>query len=169
MTTRPATDSLQALLDTLWAERQVVEFLLFKLTAAKLLLAADERRFIAPALDEVNRVFGALREAELRRSMAVSAVASEWRMSVDDLTLNALATQAPEPWRDTFAEHERAFGTLAAEIDAATEANRTLAAGGLNRIRETMDLISGNQTPSTYDAYGRTAVRGGSVSVDAAL
>ncbi len=152
MTTRPATDSLQALLDTIWAERQVVEFLLFKLTAAKLLLAADERRFIAPALDEVDRVVGALREAELHRSMAVSVVASEWRMSVDDLTLNMLATQAPEPWHDTFAEHERAFGTLAAEIDAATEANRALAAGGLNRIRETMDLITGNQTPSTYDA-----------------
>jgi hypothetical protein len=161
MSSRPATDSLQALLDTLWNERLLVEHLLFKLTSTRLLLAADERRFIAPALDEVDRVVVTIRDAELKRSLAVSVVAGDWRMRMDDLTLSVLATEAPEPWRDVFADHEQAFGTLAAEITAAAEANRTHAAGGLNRIRETMDLI-------TVDAAGQMQAWGGSISVDAA-
>lgn len=169
MTNRPASDTLQSLADTLWAERHVVELLLFKLTTAKLLLAADERRFVAPALDEVERVVAALRDAELRRSMAVDVVAGEWRMAADELTLRVLASQAPEPWREVFGDHERAFAELAGEIDAATQANRALAAGGLHRISETMDLLTGGQPLATYDAYGRTRTATGPIRVDAAL
>jgi hypothetical protein len=169
MNPRSVTDSLQTLLDTLWAERQVVEFLLFKLITAKLLLTADERRFVASALDEVDRVVDALREAELRRSIAVAAVARQWHVPEQELTLKCLARRAPEPWREVFVEHERAFSELAAEIDDATDANRTLAAGGLHRIRETMDIVTGVQPLGTYDAAGRAQTHRGPLSVDAAL
>jgi hypothetical protein len=170
MTSRPSTDHLQALADTLWAERHVVEHLLYRLTCAKLLLAADERRFVALALDEVERTVGALRRAELERSMAVSVVARAWRVADGELTLRVLASTAPEPWRDVFADHEQAFASLAGEIEAATEANRSLAASGLNRIHETMDLLTGTEQPGTYDAQGRArSAAAGPVRVDAAL
>lgn len=168
----PSTDSdgLQALADTLWSERQVVEFLLYKLTSAKLLLAADERRFVAMALDEVERVVAALREAELQRAMAVQTVAHGWGVAIDDLTLGRLAATAPVPWREVFTEHREAFGTLAREIEEAADANRRLATTGIGRIHETMDLLTGQGPQGTYDAYGRNQPGvTGPVRVDAAL
>jgi flagellar biosynthesis/type III secretory pathway chaperone len=170
MSTRYDTGSLQRLADTLWSERHVVEFLLFKLTSAKLLLAADERRFVALALDEVERVVGTLRETELERSIAVEEVARHWRVRADDLTLARLATTAPEPWREVFADHQRAFDELTREVEEAAAANRSLASAGLARIHQTMDMLTGQQEPGTYDAYGRhQAVATGRTRLDAAL
>jgi hypothetical protein len=170
MTVRHDTEGLQALTDTLWSERQVVELLLYKLVCAKLLLAADERRFVAMALDEVERVVAALRETEVRRSMAVAQVAAGWGVPVDDLTLGRLAREAPEPWREIFRDHHEAFGALAREIDEAAEENRRLASAGLGRIHETMDMLTGQPAQGTYDAQGRAhATATGPVRIDAAL
>ncbi len=170
MDTTNEPDGLQALADTLWSERQVVEFLLFKLTTAKLLLAADERRFVALALDEVERVVMALREAELQRSLTVERVAASMGRSSDELTLSALASTAPEPWREVFREHRDAFRALAEEIEEATAANRRLATAGLGRIHETMDLLTGHSPQATYDAFGRArAAAAPPVRVDAVI
>jgi hypothetical protein len=170
MSARNDPDGLQSLADTLWSERHVVELLLYKLVSAKLLLAADERRFVAMALDEVERVVEALREAEVRRSVAVAGVAARWRVPVDDLTLARLASEAADPWREVFRDHQQAFAELAREIDQAADENRRLATAGLGRIHETMDLLTGASAQATYDASGRA--RTGPIApvrVDAAL
>lgn len=166
-----STTGLDQLADTLWAERNLVEFLLFKLITAKLLLAADERRFIAHALDEVERVVEALREAELRRAVAVEAYGRQRGVASDDITLSWLARSTPAPWQAVFADHQKTFASLAAEIDETTADNRQLAKAGLNTIQQTIGMLTGPQpTTGTYDSRGQARpVAMGPVRLDKAL
>jgi FlgN protein len=146
---------LEALADTLWAERHLVEFLLFKLTAAKLLLAADERRFVALALDEVQRVLVALRGAETRRARAVEEVAAELHVPADQLTLSQLASHSPEPLRTVFRDHADGFLALATEIEETAALNRRLASATLSHVQRAIDALTGPPAVSTYTASGR--------------
>ena len=155
MTTPPPSERLHALADTLWAERHLVELLLFKLTTAKLLLADDERRFVTLALDEVGRVVDSLHEAEQRREAAVAAVAAEWGVATEELTLGELARRAPEPLRTVFADHATAFLDLAAEIEETASTNRRLATATLGQVHASLDALTGDASVTTYTADGR--------------
>lgn len=149
---------LQALADTLWAERHVVEYLLFKLVTAKLVLGADERRFISLALDEVDRVVTALREAERRRTAVLARVAATWGAPVADLSLGELATRCSEPLRTVFLDHQDGFRKLATQIEEAAAANRKLASAALTHVQETLGALTGPVAATTYTAAGRTDV-----------
>lgn len=155
MTAHERTAGLERLADTLWAERRVVEYLLFKLVTAKLLLAADETRFVAPALDEVERVVTALRDAETRRTEALAATAREWSMRPDELTLDELVRAAPEPMAGVFREHQKAFVALAEEIEQTAADNRRLATSALTHVQQTLDALTGPPAGPTYTAAGR--------------
>lgn len=152
----PSRERLEALADTLWAERHLVEFLLYKLTVAKLLLVADERRFVSAALSEVEQVVGRLREAEQRRTDALSAVAVEWRRPPAEVTLAVLAEETEEPMRGVFADHRKGFFELSAEIEETAAENRRLASGSLNAIQQALEALTGAPAGPTYTASGRT-------------
>lgn len=141
MTTKSASERLRELTERLWTERHLLEFLLFKLVSARLILAADARRFVAPAMAEVEHVVEKIRLAELGRSLAVAQVAEEWGVAAEEVTLSYLATNAPEPYRSLFEDHRDAFLKLAAEIEEATLENRRLATAGLANIRENLGLL----------------------------
>jgi hypothetical protein len=146
---------LESLADTLWAERHLVEFLLFKLTTAKLILAADERRYVALALDEVERVVIALRGAESRRAQAVAEAAAELHVDAERLTLSQLATHSPEPLRTVFRDHAEGFLRLATEIEETAVVNRRLASATLSHVQRALDALTGPPAASTYTASGR--------------
>lgn len=149
---------LQRLAETLWEERHVVDELLYRLTCARLLLAADQQRFVATAVDEVDGVTDRLRQIELHRAGVVEDVASALEVSPDDLTLTALADGTVDPWRQVFRDHRRAFLSLAAEIEETTHANRELASQALGRVRRSIDALSGaGPAAATYDATGHSA------------
>lgn len=151
-------DQLQRLAETLWEERHVVGELLYRLTCARLLLAADQQRFVATAVDEVDAVTDRLREIELHREGVVHEVADALGVRTEELTLSALAESSSEPWGRIFTDHRRTFLSLAAEIEEATAANRELATQALGRVRQSIDMLSGaGPTSATYDAAGRTA------------
>lgn len=158
-TERAALDALAA---RLWDERRLVMLLLYRLTVSKLLLAADERRFAPDALREVDEAVELLRDEEFERDLAVRELAGLWQIAPEELTLPLVAQRAPEPYRHTFAEHLQAFQTLAAEIDAVTAENRTLAAMELEQVSDTIDQITGapRQPAVTYDARGRVGTGG---------
>lgn len=151
----PSRERLEALADTLWAERHVVEFLLYKLTVAKLLLVADERRFVSAALSEVEQVVARLRDAEDRRQAALAAVAAEWRRPAADVTLSVLAEETAEPMRGVFDDHRKGFLELSLEIEETAAENRRLATGSLNSIQEALDALTGTAAGPTYTASGR--------------
>lgn len=155
MDARDRRSSLERLADTLAAERRVVEYLLFKLTAAKLLLAADEVRFVPLALDEVERVVTALRDAEEERAAAVKATAREWGVAVKDLSLSELVRHAPEPMATVFHDHQEAFTALAEEIEETAADNRRLATSALSHVQQSLDaLTGGSPVGATYTAAG---------------
>ncbi|MFT4744975.1 MAG: hypothetical protein ACI9AD_000823 [Nitriliruptoraceae bacterium] len=162
---------LQRLAETLWEERHVVEQLLYRLTCAKLLLATDQQRFVPDALEEVERTVDRLRQVEQLREGVVAEVAMSLAVGRDSLSLAELATNAPSPWNDVFADHRKAFLSLAEAIEDTTAANRELASQALGHVRRAIDALSGTPaTSATYDAAGRTAVPTGvPVHLDRAL
>lgn len=146
---------LEELAETLWQERHLTELLLYRLVCTRLLLASDDTRFTGLAINEVEAVAEALREAEHRRDDVVQALAVSWGTTVDELTLNALAAQAPQPWKSIFDDHRRAFLELTAEIESTAADNRRLAASNLHRVHQTMSTLLGTTSSSTYDPRGQ--------------
>ena len=147
-------EALETLADVLWAERHLVEYLLFKLVTAKLLLAAGERRFMQRAMDEVERVMERLQEVEVRREVALAPVAAAWGCPMDDLSLAKLVTTAPEPMATVFADLHESFLALTAEIEETSAANRRLASQALSEVQSTLETLTGPAVTTTYTARG---------------
>lgn len=149
--------ALEQLAGRLWDERRIVTYLLFKLTVTRLLLAADERRFVPDALREVERTVELLRTSEQQRDEAVRELAGRWRIAPAELTLEELARRAPAPFDHTFLDHLDAFQQLAAEVEDVAENNRALARTEFAHITETIVQLTGGTTApaTTYDASGQ--------------
>jgi hypothetical protein len=149
--------ALEELARRLSDEREIVTFLLYKLTVTHLMLAADERRFVSDALGEVEHAVDLLRDGELRRDGALRQLADIWRTDPVDLSLEVLARRAPPPYGHIFAEHLAAFRELAAEVEHTAGENRVLAVSDLRVVTDQLDQLTGASatTPATYDAYGQ--------------
>lgn len=147
--------ALRELAETLWAERHVVEYLLFKMVSAKLVLAADQQRFVPAVLDEVEKVLVVLRDGEGHRERALDAVAAEWDVPRAVLTLDEVAARAPAPMDDVFRDHQRAFQELAEEIERTAVEARQLASSGLAQVQQTLDALAGTPSAATYNGTGR--------------
>lgn len=152
-------EELAALLNR---ERMLLELLLFKLVSLRQLLLAGEVRFLPWAAEEVDRATTKVREAELRRSLAVEGLTVSLRddsptssgnplSAPSQVTLRMLAESAPEPWRTIFAEHRKTFLQLAADLEDAISATRRLALSGGAAISATLDRLTG-AVPTTAPA-----------------
>jgi hypothetical protein len=149
---------LKEVQDRLWTERHLLEFLLFKLITAKLILGADDRRFMSPALAEVEHVVEKIRLAEMERSLAVARLADDWGVGAHELSLKILAGRASEPYKTIFNEHREGFLRLTGEIEEVALENRRLASASLADIQSSLDTLMGTapeQSPPTYDDKGR--------------
>lgn len=155
METSREAEHLEELAETLWQERHLTELLLYRLVCTRLLLASDDVRFTGLAINEVEAVTDALRDAEHRRDEVVQALAVSWGTSVDDLKLGNLVDRAPDPWNSIFDDHHRAFMALTAEIETTAADNRRLAASNLHRVHQSMSTLLGTSTSSTYDPHGQ--------------
>jgi hypothetical protein len=149
--------ALEQLSRRLWDERHIVTHLLYKLTVTRLLLAADERRFVPDALQEVESAVEGLRAAEIERDEALRQLAALWTTEPTGLTLGELARRSPPPFDHTFAEHLGAFRELAGEIDRTARENRSLARSDLQVVADQLDQLAGPATPTvaTYGATGQ--------------
>lgn len=160
----------EGLADTLWQERHMVTTLLYRMVTAKLLLAADEHRFVAAAMDEVEDVVTALRGAEQTRLAALVEVADRLEAPVEDLTLAEIARRAPTAMRMVFDDHRTAFLELTAEIEQTADANRQLASSALGRVQRSLDALAGANPATTYDAAGQARLStAGPLHLDRAL
>lgn len=150
-----ADAELEVLADTLWSERHLVELLLYRLTLAKLVLAADDRRFVALAVSEVETAVERLRDAELERESAIAELAGRWETDPESLTLAEIAERSPEPMASVLADHRDGFRRLADEIEATAAENRRLASAGLQSVRDALDVLTRDRS-GTYTASGTT-------------
>ncbi len=155
-TTHQNPDQLNRLAETLWYERRLLEFLLFKLVSANLVLATDDRRFVGPAIAEVDKVVGEVRQAEKDRDTVLADVAATMGVPADSITLSFLAQHAPSDMRAAFEDHRDGFMELANEIETLTRENRRLATLGLDDITGTLRL-AGGAVDSATDAQSYTA------------
>lgn len=155
--------ALEELTRCLWGQRDIVTSLLYRLTVTRLLLAADERRFLPDALREVEQAVDLLREGELARDAALREVAGLWYADPEELTLGELARRSPPPFDHTFTDHRSAFRDLAAEIERTARENRELANSGIDLVTEQLDQLTGGASapPTTYDAHGQLDTTGG--------
>jgi hypothetical protein len=147
-------EHLAHLAQTLSAERELLELLLFKLIEARLVLTADEPRFVPQAMLEVESVVDRIRFSEIRRNDAVRGLAAAVGVAPEDLTLRYLAGSAPEPYRTMFEQHRDHFHQLAGEIEQVTLDNRRLASLALRNITDTLGAIIGQPALSVYTASG---------------
>jgi hypothetical protein len=154
--------ALEELARRLGDERQIVTFLLYKLTVTNLMLAADERRFVPEALREVEEAVELLRDGELQRDEALRQLAAIWAADPAELTLAELVRRSPPPYDHIFADHLAAFRELAAEIDRTAGENRGLARSSLSVVTGQLDQLTGaaTSTPATYDASGQVDASG---------
>ncbi len=148
MPTTPPPKVLQRLAETLWEERLVVEQLLYRLTCARLLLEADEHRFVTRAMDEVQVEVDRLREIELLRSCTLQELAETLGVPESQLSLDALVRSTDGPWPRVFDNLRVAFAELAAEIESAVTVNRELASKGLLRVREQLTAMADVPRPA---------------------
>ena len=77
MSNRTAPTPMAELVETLWYERRLLEFLLFKLVSANLVLSSADRRYVGPAVDEVEQVLERVRRAESDRHEVVQRLAPQ--------------------------------------------------------------------------------------------
>lgn len=150
----PLTPVLQDLIDQLGRQRQLVEYLLFKLIEARLLLSSgQDAAFVPAALGEIEGVLDRMRDEEQTRESLISLLAQEWGVEPDQISLSYLVAESPEPYRTAFADHKDEFMTLVDQVEEVTKENRRLAAAGLNRVQS---MIAGMvEDASTYSREGR--------------
>jgi hypothetical protein len=149
----PRLATLERLLDS---ERQLLETLLLKLTQARLLLAANEVRFVSASLQEVQMAMDDIREAEDARVQALTALADELGKLPSEITLEFLATQGPAATRARFRDLRYRFMDLTKEIEKASAENKRLAQAGLDAIRGTLSMLYDvAEDGGTYDRRGR--------------
>lgn len=151
MVTSTENTHMAKLADTLWYERRLLEYLLFKLVSANLVLIADDRRFVGPAIAEVDAVMAEIRRAEEQRRAVVESVARQWNALPSAVGLAFLVEKAPDSLRATFEDHRMVFQELVDEIEVLTRENRRLATVGLDGIQGTLGFAGGD----IYDSAGR--------------
>jgi hypothetical protein len=149
---------LAELAETLAAERNVLDYLVFKLVEARLVLIADEARFIPQAMAEVDAVIAQIRRGESHRQHALVRLARHIGVPPDSLTLARLADSAPEPYGLIFSDYQRQFYDLTTEIERLTHENRRLASQSVSSIRAALSALIGPAGPvDVYTAAGEHA------------
>ncbi len=111
MRSRPPSPHLARLADMLWYERRLLEFLLFKLVSAELVVAAAHR-FADPAVAELARVVTEARRAEIDRQALIWKIAADWDVDPQVLTLDYIAHRVPRELHMEFVDHDRGFAAL---------------------------------------------------------
>lgn len=124
-------------------ERELLEALLFKLVETRLVLQANELRFLSRATAEVDLARTRCREIDLIRATTVADHAP-------GLSLRDLAARAPEPWPVILRDHHDALAPLVAEIELAAHQNAELARLGLDSLHLT-PVAAGDAGPVDDD------------------
>ncbi len=129
----------QKLSALLWEERELLEFLTFKLDEQQLLLTTSRTRWLKFANTEIEQATQRLRAAGLARDLAVSALAEEWGLT-ENASLRQIIAGAPGgPWAEIFASHLDAMTSLTNEIRELRDANEQLLR---EAVRSTQDAIA---------------------------
>ena len=139
-------------------QRQLLDDLLYRLVAARGVLAAGEIRFVARASAEIETVINEIYRAEGRRAEAIVQIAARLNISPKQITLRALAQAAPEPYRSVLEHLHGEFLRLTDEVERNIAMNKSLAAKGaaeLGRMLSALGAPPSADRPLTYGPGAR--------------
>jgi hypothetical protein len=151
----PVDAAFGALTDVLWRERDILEGLLYKLTAQQMVLRGGDSRWLARADAEVRTAAEALQDFEVLRAAEVDLIVRHYGLPADT-SLRELAETASEPWPTVLLDHRESLRALTYEIDAVAVDNRRLLQAGERATREALDQITAGttRTAGAYDSRG---------------
>lgn len=147
-------DELIALLND---QRQLLDDLLYRLVAARGVLAAGEMRFVARASAEIENVINEIFVAESRRAAGIAEIAVRLNVPPQKITLRALAAAAPEPYRTMLEHLHGEFLRLTDEIERTIATNKSLAAKGAAELTRMLSALGAQpiaEKPLTYAPPG---------------
>jgi len=133
-------------------ERLLLERLVFRMVELRALLVAGECRFLPWAAHEVDVAAARLREAELRRALAVHRLAAESGVDDGALSLRMLARTTPAPYAAIFADQHRAFRSLTTELRACVADCGALAGDGASLVSEVLERVTGADVARRHDS-----------------
>lgn len=151
-------DELIALLND---QKQLLDDLLYRLVAARGVLAAGEIRYVARASAEIETVVNEIFVAEQRRASGLAQIAARLNCSPQQITLRSLAQAAPEPYRSVLEHLHGEFLRLTDEIERNIAMNKSLAAKGAAELSRMLTAL-GAPAPSAADrplTYGPSGLR----------
>ena len=132
------------------------ETLLWRLTVLRLVAAADEARFVDSAAAEVDLAATELAQVERIRTDLVARLAAQGGAPGAELTLSAIAANAPEGVALALGAYRRRLAGLTAEIEASSAVIRKYLSVAMRHLDAVIGEARGSG-PATYDADGRTA------------
>lgn len=149
MSTAAIADRLSTLSQTLWRQRALVEVLLYRLEVQQMVLASGRTRWIDMSARDVEGAIEDLRAEEFMRATAVASVAPLLHVP-ETASLTDLANAAGEPWDQILRDHQGAFLSLIASVEAVSKDNRELLNNGL---RDTHDFLARVADAPSTDGY----------------
>lgn len=147
-------DELIALLNE---QRRLLDDLLYRLVAARGVLASGEIRYVARASAEIETVIDEIYAAEARRASGIAEIAHRLGCPPQQITLRAIVAAAPEPYRGVLEHLHGEFLRLADDIERTIATNKTLAAKGaaeMTRMLSALGVAPANDRPLTYGPTG---------------
>lgn len=151
----PHDTAFAAVSSVLWYERELLERLLFKLTAEQLIVRSGVVRWLPSANEELQAALMALQESEVVRAIEVDDLVTRLGVS-GDLTLREISVLAPPPWDELLRSHHSALAQMTAEIMSAAAETRRLLDAGAEAARKTLNSIGDNiaARSTTYTSNG---------------
>jgi len=140
-------------------QRQLLDDLLYRLVAARGVLAAGEIRFVSRATAEIESVINEIYAAEARRAEAIGQIAARLDVSPKQITLRALAQAAPEPYRSVLEHLHQDFLRLTDEVERNIAMNKSLAAKGAAELGRMLSALGVQANPDRPLTYGPGARR----------
>jgi hypothetical protein len=123
-------------------EEALLELLLFKLVEIRLLLEADEARFLPRATREVERARRRTREADLLRAASVDQLEILGAQPDEASTLRAIAAACDEPWASIHRDHHDLLCALVSEIEVVAHRNALLAKAAVEQLSAEVPTLS---------------------------
>jgi hypothetical protein len=144
--------------EALWAQREALEQLCYRLASCKLVLGAAEHRFVGRSTSEADRA--ARRVQAVRDDVARLTARTAAAFDLPHGELEDLAVRCPEPRRSILSDHAHTIDVLAREAALRSADVQRLLATGSAEVAALVAPLTGEIAPQGYTAEGRAAEAG---------
>lgn len=151
------------LTERLQDERRLLEHLRYRYVGLDLMLEAGEVRFLAYALQDLDRARLRVREVDLARAADVAALNLKGARGVP--SLREVAAVAPRPWSTILRDHHDDLSTVVTEIEVNAHRIAQRGRDGLAELARTGTIGSSRAVPALSAAEPQLVGGGATTTV----